>query len=313
MRISVVLCTYSPDQYDEFVDAAESLYQQTYSDVEVVIVVDGDATVFRRARADFGDRDTTVIHANEENKGLLHSRNVGAELASGNYIAFIDDDAIAHQDWVTELAKSYREHDALAVGGQMIPRWIAGKPEHLPAEFYWLIGVTHRGFADTNGEVRNTFGSNLSFRRDVFLELGGFNTAVGGRQGAANLQGGETELCARLRKCYGRGVWYNPEAIVEHKIFDYRTKPIWLIDRAFWQGYSKRAMESFVADTSATEAEFLRQLLVRFVPARIRSFVRRPSLPKLEQFVMLWLLTAAVGLGYCYGILRWNGPPGEQS
>jgi len=87
----------------------------------------------------------------------------------------------------------------------MTPAWVAGKPSFLPEEFYWLIGVTHRGFADGPGEVRNTFGSNISFRADVFAELGGFDVDIGGRKGDKNLQGGETELCARMREAYGQG------------------------------------------------------------------------------------------------------------
>jgi len=65
--------------------------------------------------------------------------------------------------------------------------------------------VTHRGFVDEPGEVRNTFGSNISFRTDVFNELGGFDVEIGGRKGDTNLQGGETELCARMKTEYGMG------------------------------------------------------------------------------------------------------------
>jgi glycosyltransferase involved in cell wall biosynthesis len=52
---------------------------------------------------DYGDYDNVVISCNEENMGLLRSRNLGAELASGDVIAFIDDNAIERiiglSDW----------------------------------------------------------------------------------------------------------------------------------------------------------------------------------------------------------------------
>lgn len=307
MRVSVILCTYSIDMYDHFVEAVESLYTQTYQDIEVIIVIDGNETLCKRVRATFGVKADTVIHCNEENRGLLQSRNIGVDHARGEVIAFIDDDAVAHEEWVEELVRAYRDRDAVAVGGKMDPRWVAGKPRYLPEEFYWLVGVTQRGFADGEGEVRNTFGSNLSFRREVFQELGGFNAAMGGRKGKGNLQGGESELCARLRETYGRGVWYRPHAKVEHKIFEYRTQLGWLVDRAFWQGYSKRAMEMTVAESDGTESEYLWKLLLTFAPGRIRSLVRRPSVIKLEQFVMLWVFTTAVGLGYLYGMIRLAG------
>jgi hypothetical protein len=216
----------------------------------------------------------------------------------------MDDDAVADERWVETLVETYEEHDAVAVGGKMTPIWVDGKPSHLPEEFHWLVGVTHRGFAggsDEVQEVRNTFGSNISFRRDVLGELGGFDTSVG-REGDAHLQAEETEICARMADEYGRGVVYNPEARVGHKVFGYRTRTRWLLNRAFWQGYSKRAMETLVPDAGiGEEGAYLSMLLFDSTPRRLRRLVTRPSLDGLKKLVMLYVLTACVGFGYLYG------------
>jgi len=312
MRVSVVLCTHTLDRYEAFTDAAESVLAQTYDDTELVLVSDGNEAVAERFRSDYGDRDDVVTHCNDENVGLLESRNNGAEVATGDVVAFIDDDAIADPDWVAELVEAYEHKDALAAGGKMTPEWVAGRPPFLPEEFYWLVGVTHRGFADGPGEVRNTFGSNISFRRDVFLELDGFDTDIGGRQGDKNLQGGETELCARLADEYGRGVFYNPRARVAHKVYEYRTDPTWLLDRAFWQGYSKRGMEYLVPESTGEESAFLTDLLFSFAPTRFRRLVSRPTGERLAQFVMLFVFTAVVGSGYLYGLTKYNGLRGAD-
>jgi len=305
MRVSVVLCTYSPDMYEHFREAAEAVFAQAYDDVELVVIVDGDEELYERVRDDYGDRDDVVLHCNDENVGLLESRNTGAELATGEIVAFIDDDAVPDDQWAEKLVDSYETRDVLAAGGKMTPAWVAGKPAFLPAEFYWLVGVTHRGFAEEPTYVRNTFGSNISFRRDVFLDLGGFDTDIGGRKGDENLQGGETELCVRLAAECGEQVWYNPDAEVAHKVFDYRTDPWWLLDRAFWQGYSKRAMETLVPETGDEEGEFLRYLFLNSVPRRLREFVRRPSLSLFQQFAMLFVFTFVVGAGYLYSAWKW--------
>jgi len=306
MRVSVVLCTHTLERYDAFTDAAESVLAQTHSDTELVLVSDGNEAVADRFREEFGDRDDVVTHCNDENVGLLESRNNGAEVASGDVVAFIDDDAVADEAWVAELVEAYECRDALAAGGKMTPAWVAGRPGFLPEEFYWLVGVTHRGFADGPGEVRNTFGSNISFRRDVFIELDGFDTDIGGRQGDKNLQGGETELCARLADEYGHGVYYNPRACVAHKVYEYRTDPLWLLDRAFWQGYSKRGMEYLVPDSTGEETDFLGDLLFSFAPDRLRELLRRPSIERATQLVMLFVFTAVVGFGYLYGATKYN-------
>jgi glycosyltransferase involved in cell wall biosynthesis len=305
MQVSVVVCTYAESMYPEFREAAESVLAQSYADVELVVVVDGTDAVYERVQSDLGHRDRVVTHCNEENRGLAASRNVGAELASGDVVAFMDDDAVADEDWVERLVDAYEEHDPVAVGGKMVPNWVAGRPRWLPEEFFWLVGVTHRGFADGEGEVRNTNGSNISFRRDVFLDLGGFDPAMG-LQGERQLQAEEPEFCSRLYRETGEGVWYTPDATVAHKVLSHRLQTDWLLQRAFWQGYSKRAMEDLVPDSGGTERDFLGQLLGEFLPGRLLGLVRSPSVERAEQLVMFVVFTATVGIGYGYGMVTWD-------
>jgi glycosyltransferase involved in cell wall biosynthesis len=319
MRVSVVLCTHTLDRYEHLWEAARSVQRGTYEDWELVLVSDGNAEVADRMRADFAaerEAGDCVVHGIDENRGLLGARNEGAQAANGDVVAFLDDDAIADDRWLELLVDRYETRDCRAVGGRMVPAWVAddGKPAFLPAEFYWLVGVTHRGFGPgggwegwtTEGEVRNTMGSNISFRAETFTALDGFETDIGGRKADNHLQGGEAELCARLLSEFDEGVWYVPEAEVAHRVFDYRTEPRWLLERAFWQGYSKRGMEHFVPESAGEEDAFLGDLLTRFVPQRLRSLVRRPSAEKLSQLLFLGLFTVAVGLGYGYGATKWR-------
>ncbi len=301
VRVSVVLCTYSLDRYPEFREAADSVLGQTHDDVELVVVVDGTDDVYERVTADYGDVENATLHCNEENRGLSHSRNVGAELATGDVVAFLDDDAVASADWVERLVDAYDRYDALAVGGRMVPDWLDGEPAYLPEEFYFLIGVTYRGFREREGYVRNTFSSNLSFDRETFLDLGGFKTEMG-KRGENNLQGGETELCARLERETGEQVVYVPDATVEHKIYDYRTERRWLLERAFWQGYSKRRMEEVAAESTDAEQEFLRKLLLWFIPDRVAELVTSPSTERADRLAMLLALTGVTGVGYLYAL-----------
>ena len=311
MQVSVVLCTHTLDRYAYLTDAAESVLDGTYDDIELVLVSDGNDEVHEAMQADYGDHPKIVTTCLDENRGLLAARNHGAEVASGDVIAFLDDDAIACEEWLELLIDAYEEHDAIAVGGRMTPRWEAGEPTVLPEEFYWLVGVTHRGFGpdgdpDEPGWVRNTMGSNISFRAAVFDELDGFDVDIGGRKGDNHLQGGESELCARMRAEYEERVWYVPEATVEHRIFDYRTEARWLLERAFWQGYSKRGMERFVPESTGSEDEFLGRLLFEFAPGRLRGLVLRPSTAAALKLLFLFVFTGAVGAGYCYGIVKWG-------
>ena len=300
MKVSVVICTYSLDAYEALIEAIESVRSQTYGDTELIVVVDGNRSLYDRI---VENNDSLTVHLNNENVGLSESRNRGIEHSSGDVIAFLDDDAVADERWIEELVSVYKNRDAIAVGGKMVGQWVAGKPLFLPQEFYWLVGVTHRGFAEPGQEVRNTFGSNISFRREVFEEVGEFNPELG-RRGSLNIQAEETIFCVQMRKQYGHGVVYNPDAVVAHKIFDYRTEPKWLLQRAFWQGYSKRVMEQLIEDGSDNETAFLNQLLGEYLPRRLRNLLRSPTVPALLQLLSIVVFTVAVGLGYGYGVGR---------
>jgi glycosyltransferase involved in cell wall biosynthesis len=303
MQVSVVVCTYAEKRYDDFRAAAESVLGQTHDDVELVVVVDGNDTICERVRGAFGDDDRVKVHCNDRTRGLSYSRTRGVEAATGEVIAFLDDDAVAREDWVEQLCRGYEE-EALAVGGRMVPEWVDGEPDHLPEEFSWLVGVTYEPRLEDWTEVRNTMGSNISFRREVFEELGGFDEQVG-LAGDDNLQAEETEFCIRMRQTFGHGVLYNPEAVVAHKVFAYRTEVSWLLRRAFWQGYSKRAVESLGSDRGDAERDYLRHLALTAGPGRLRGLLREPSVAAVQQLCLLVALTLSVGLGYLYAFRRW--------
>lgn len=306
MKVSVVVCAYSMERYDDVCEAVESVLAQTHEDIEIILIIDGNEALFERLQSEFGNQEAVTIRCNEENEGLSYSRTRGVEIASGSVIAFLDDDATAEPDWIEELIRAYEESDAVAVGGRMVPEWIVGRPPHLPEEFNWLVGANYERRLDDWTEVRNTLGSNMSFRREVFEETGGFDEQMG-LKGDSQVQSEETELAMRMYDAFGRGMLYNPDAVVAHKVFKYRTRPSWLCRRAFWQGYSKRALKQLDVDGPGdAESEFLEHLLCSSVPRRISGLIRRPSLADIQQLLMLFILTACVGLGYLYGIVRYR-------
>lgn len=303
MKVSVVIAVYSMERFEDFCEAVESVLDQTYEPIEAVLVVDGNERVCERTHAEFDDVDAVTIHCNDTNQGLSYSRTRGVEKATGDVIAFLDDDAIAEPDWVEQLVRGYEETDAIAVGGRMVPEWVVGRPPHLPEEFLWLVGANYEQRMEPWTEVRNTLGSNMSFRAEVFEELGGFDEQVG-LTADTQIQADETEFAIRMQDAFGQGMLYQPDAVAAHKVFEYRTRPRWLCERAFWQGYSKRvlarASERSIDDD---ETEFLSHLAFSAVPSRLRQLVRDPSSARAQQLAMLVVLTACVGIGYLYAIV----------
>ena len=299
--VSIILCTHRSERYEDFVEAIDSLNAQSCDNekLEIVVVVDGNRELYDRilkSGIEEADKVEVKVILNEKNMGLSESRNKGIKEAKGDVIAFFDDDAVADEDWLKELGGMYREYDAIAAGGRLMPKWITKKPKFLPEEYYWLVGATHKGFPEEVAEVRNTFGSNLSFKAEVLKALGGFRSEMGVK-GKGLLQGEETELCERMREKFGRGVVYNPDAIVYHKVFPERLKMRFLLRRAFWQGYSKRVMKELGYSISEEE-EFVRDLV-----GSITGRLKAKSLVAFGQLILLLVFTSTVGLGYVAKVL----------
>ena len=303
MKVSVVVCTYTMDRWDVFTAAVESALAQTHEPLEVVLVIDGNREVYEHAVDDFGDQANVVIHDNNENRGISYSRTKGAELASGEIVAFIDDDGVAEPDWIEKHVERYVETDAVAVAGYVAPNWRNEKPDFFPEEFYWLVGCTETGFAEDGEEVRNGYGSNVSYKRDVFLDVGGYDVNTG-RKGDRHIQAHEAPVGIRIREAYGKGVVYVEDAVVHHTLFAYRGEFRWLVFRSFWQGFSKRVMELLYPGAQGNESAFLKDLVVRALPSRAKRAVVERSTKPVQEAVAIVVFTAAVGLGYLYGLTK---------
>src|SRR5437870_245449 len=89
--ISVIICAYTEERWNDLVAAIESVQQQTLPPREIIVVVDHNPNLLERTRQQ-GSR--VVIVENMEARGLRGARNSGLTVAQGNIIAFLDDDAM---------------------------------------------------------------------------------------------------------------------------------------------------------------------------------------------------------------------------
>ena len=130
--VSVVVCAYTEERWGDIVRAVASVAAQHRPPDELLLVVDhNEALAVRAARELTG---VTVVR-NAHARGLSGARNTGVELAAGEVIAFLDDDAAARPDWLERLLGPYRDPSVAAVGGAAFPLWPAGsgRPVTLPA------------------------------------------------------------------------------------------------------------------------------------------------------------------------------------
>jgi hypothetical protein len=216
----------------------------------------------------------------------------------------MDDDARADQRWLEFLAGWYDDARVIAAGGVLEPEFTAGEPAWLPRELYWVIGGTHLGVPTTVSPVRNPFGSNMSFRREVLDEVGGFAPALG-RGGAAQMCCEETELSIRAghsrRGCL---VLHVPDAVVHHSVPPERATWGYLIRRSWVEGRSKALVARSVGTGPGLRSE--RAYVARGLPLGVarglRDAARGDSDGLLRAAAIVACLATTIA-GYAYGVL----------
>ena len=302
--VSVVVCGFTEDRWDDLCRAVRSLHRQTEPAQEIILVIDHCPALLRRAQENLAG--VTVV-PNRMAKGLAGGRNTGTAQARGDVVAFIDDDAAADPDWLARLADHYQNAQVMGVGGSVKPVWEAGRPQWFPPELDWVVGCSYLGMPVRPGPVRNFIGANMSFRREILADLHGFSIGLG-RVGTTPLGCEETELCLRVSQHYPDGVLlYEPTASVSHRVREQRAGWGYLTARCFAEGLSKArvARLSGARRALASERSYMRSTVPRGVGRSLAS-AARGQLAGLASALALVLAVVFAGAGYALG--RAAGP-----
>jgi glycosyltransferase involved in cell wall biosynthesis len=288
VEVSVVVCAHDEDRWEQISHALSSLERQTVAPREVIVVVDGNERLGERLRSELGARAIPNTLA----PGLGGARNSGLAAASGAVVAFLDDDAVASPQWVERLAAPYADERVAAVGGSAEPVWEGDRPAWFPPEFDWVVGCSYLGMPERAQPVRNLFGCNMSFRRRLLEELGGFRLGYGCD---------ETELCIRLAQRWpDKQILYLPEAKILHHVPADRVRLLRFLRRCYFEGGSKAVVAKLVgADRGlATERRYALAVLPRGVLRGVAVCLRRGEMAGLARAAAIVAGLAATTAGY---------------
>jgi GT2 family glycosyltransferase len=186
-KVSVVICTYNGSR--TIGDTLEALAHIEYPDVEVICVNDGSTDNVPQIVAEY----PFVRLISTENRGLSAARNTGWQQATGEIVAYIDDDAYPDPHWLHYLAYTFMTTDFVGVGGPNI-----APPNDGPiADCVYNApgGPVHVLLSDR--EAEHIPGCNMAFRRDALAAIDGFDV----RYRAA---GDDVDVCWRLQENGGK-------------------------------------------------------------------------------------------------------------
>jgi GT2 family glycosyltransferase/glycosyltransferase involved in cell wall biosynthesis len=303
-RLSVILCTYN--RRNLVLSALASLRRQTlaYDQFEVLVIDNGstDGTLEAvRAYVNAGrlagrkPEDSWLVHClAEAQNGLAYARRKGLELAAGEIAVFVDDDTLADPYFLEGLLKAYTETRADAVGGRVELRWEAPRPYWLTTDMLELLGY----FAPVPTRTRLGTGTNFSsccfsVKIEALQSVGYFSPFLSKRLHVpASME--VHEMCNRLLQA-GYALWYEPDAMVSHRVPAARLHKAYFVGRAYWQGRSEVLREDWRnlaredASWQLVSAAFhkilpeMRQILyLAFIHRPLLRLAERPTAERLE-------------------------------
>jgi glycosyltransferase involved in cell wall biosynthesis len=197
-RFSVVVCSHNGA---ETIGATcEALSRLDHPNYEVIVVDDGSTDATAAIAAGYGHRVVST-----ENRGLSVARNTGLFEANGEIVAYVDDDAWPDPQWLRYLAHSFDTGEYASVGGPNVPP--SDDPPVAACVARAPGGPIHVLTSDV--EAEHIPGCNMAFRRDVLLEIGGFDEGF-------RVAGDDVDVCWRIQE-RGWKIGFNPGAMVKHR------------------------------------------------------------------------------------------------
>lgn len=209
LRLSVCIVTY---ERPEFLRRCLAALRGSSAPAEQIVVVDASAKEDRGAAAD--DPSVVYVWAPELAGWMTRSRNEALRWATGDVIAFLDDDVCVHPGWAQAVRDGFSDPAVAAAGGRTLNGLPGEEASGEPIGRYLPRGRLTSGFAqDATSvvEMDHGIGANMAFRRSVLAELGGFRDDY---PGTALRE--DTDMFLRVRS-QGRRVVFLPNAVVDHR------------------------------------------------------------------------------------------------
>ena len=244
-----------------------SVETQTSPPIEIIVCIDHNEELLRKSEEYFRNARPAgamplIVLANKYDGRLGSARNTAAEFASGEVLAFLDDDAAAAADWPERLIAPYDDERVGAVGGAPLPVFEVNRPRWFPHEFDWVFGCAYRGLPLTRAPLAHLIGANMSARHSALREVGGFHSD----------DHDDMDMCHRIAYAQHR-VLYEPLAIVHHFVPASRTTWHYFWRRCYLVNQGK--VEAFAnmqeASSLGAELSFVTRTLTMGVPAEIRT------------------------------------------
>ena len=209
MKASVVICTYArPEVVKRLL---LELNGQRYQDFEVLLVCQGDKGDLERIK-DSIKNIYPLRYYYEASPNLPRARNIGVKEAHGEVIIFLDDDTKPDNNLIGAHLANYTDSTIGMVGGKVFgEKHERDVSDSKIGKVRRFDGFAYGGFyKDIRCQVMHARGVNMSVRKEIALEIGGFDERF---EGTAEYE--DADFCLRVLK-KGYKIVFDPTAVIEH-------------------------------------------------------------------------------------------------
>lgn len=247
LKVSLIICTYN--RSDILKKTLPYLIDLTIPEsirLEIIIVnnnSDDDTDDVAEKFISFINRSGKSIKSKyvfEQSQGLSFARNKGYSEASGDYIAYIDDECVLPPEWLIEASKIIEKEKPAFLGGPYLGKYMSSSASHWFKESFGDSYILKYNLPDgpLNHRKRSLSGGNMFIRRDVFEKIGLFDVNLGMSGNIVNY-GEEVEFQRRFIAAYpDEVIWYDSKVFLWHLIRDEKMKMSFLLEDAFIRGKS---------------------------------------------------------------------------
>ena len=207
--ISIIIPTLNREEI--LCNTISCMIRQNYPNYEL-IVVDQSSKHTEETKKFFEENKKKFILIHSDTIGTSHAKNIGATSAKGELLFFCDDDILPYDDdLLSHHAKQFENKNVGGVGGRVIVKDSSMSKNKKHIAYVSKSGVFYDNFSlKEPGEIDTVHGCNMSFRKEIFEKVHGFDEAFIG-----NAFREESDLSFRVRRL-GYSLMFEPKAVVLH-------------------------------------------------------------------------------------------------
>jgi len=292
MVLSITICTYNRLEYLK--KCLTSILDQTQgSQIIEINIIDNNST--DNTKNYIAERQKEFPEINyyiEKKQGISHARNLSFKVCKGDFLAFVDDDAVINKNWLESLLNELKnQNQNIVYGGPIYPKFETEPEKWIDKNYFVREFKETDGFLGTIKSKEGFSGGNMCIAKNLFLKSDEFNTEIGMTGGNLGL-GEEPDFFYKLVKNNKEVKLYNiSEMSITHSEASYKLEKGYLRDRIILNAnqFTKRTLfhENFLMKIIILKFKLFIQTIKLIISMFCQFFIPKHKFKFLKSF---WII-----------------------